>query len=230
MNENEMRETFARDGVLILPDFYSPRELAGMNAVIDELLAEPVETGTRQPSFYAQNYQTDVQGLGVEAAKRPAFIDFRSNARLNELTKSALGSEFIDEYLLVQCTRAGTGQAWHQDSSDPVNFVLNRLIYTRDIAPEMGQIVVVPGSIHRGRLPKGGHQESLPGEVAIAPRAGTVVLMSTYCWHRVTINTTKTPRVSVNYRVRPEGAPAELTAVANFRNGQFDFRTKVASE
>ncbi len=230
MNDDDLRETFARDGVLILPDFYSPHELAAMNAVIDQLLAEPLETGTRQPNFYAQNYQTDVQGLGVEASKHPAFIEFQSNARLKALTKAALGTEFIDEYLLVQCTRAGTGQAWHQDSSDPKNFVLNRLIYTRDIAPEMGQIVVVPGSIHRGRIPAGGHQDSLPGEVAIAPKAGTVVLMSTYCWHRVTINTTRTPRVSVNYRVRPEGAPAELTAVANFRNGQFDFRTKVASE
>lgn len=65
----------------------------------------------------------------------------------------------------------------------------------------------------------------MAGELALAPTAGTLVLMSTYCWHRVTLNRTPRPRVSVNYRVRPQGTPEGLTAVANFRNGVYDFRT-----
>jgi ectoine hydroxylase-related dioxygenase (phytanoyl-CoA dioxygenase family) len=144
---------------------------------------------------------------------------------LKEATEAALGGEFIEEYLLVQVTRQGTGQAWHQDSSDPKKFALNRLIYTRDIAPESGQIVVVPGSIHRGKIPAGGHQDPISGELAVAPTAGTLVLMSTYCWHRVTLNQLPVPRFSVNYRARPKDAPEGLTAVANFRNGVYDFRT-----
>lgn len=225
MNSDEVRERLRRDGVLIFPDFFKSDEMAEMNTVIDGLLARPPSTGTQQKSHYVETYQTDVQGLGQEAAKHPAFQTFQHHPRLNEVTSAALGGGYLDEYLLVQVTRQGTGQAWHQDSHDPKNFVLNRLIYTRDIAPEKGQIVVVPGSIHRGKIPPGGHQESMAGEVAVAPKAGTLVLMSTYCWHRVTINQTPRPRVSVNYRCRPLGAPEGLTAVANFRNGVYDFRT-----
>ena len=225
MKSDELAERFKRDGVVIIPDFFNADELAAMNAVIDTLLEKPA-VATKCSDFYVKNYQTEVDGLGVKASEHPAFTSFQSHARMKEATCAALGGAYVDEYLLVQCTRQGTGQAWHQDSSDPVNFVLNRLIYTRDIAPENGQIVVVPGSIHRGRIPPGGHQDPIPGEVALAPKAGTLVLMSTYCWHRVTINTTATPRVSVNYRVRPQSAPEGLTAVAHFRNGTYDFRAK----
>jgi hypothetical protein len=225
MKENDLQARFKQDGVVIIPDFFKADELAEMNAVIDTLLKIP-KAASKCSDFYVKNYQTEVDGLGVKASEHPAFTSFQSHPRMKEATVAALGGEFIDEYLLVQVTRQGTGQAWHQDSSDPVNFVLNRLIYTRDIAPENGQIVVVPGSIHRGRIPSGGHQDSIPGEVALAPKAGTLVLMSTYCWHRVTLNTTATPRVSVNYRVRPKSAPEGLTALPNFRNGTYDFRTR----
>lgn len=224
MEPQEIHSAFERDGALVFPDFFSSDELWDVNAAIDALLAMGVSAGKRQSDGYVRQYATDVIGLGERAARHPAFIALQSHPRLREVTQAALG-DFVEEYLLVQVTVNGTGQAWHQDSSDPNHFWLNRLIYVRDIAPEGGQIVLVPGSVHRGRIPAGGHQDPIAGELALAPKAGTLILMSTYCWHRVSLNTSGRPRVSVNYRVRPTDAPEDLTATANFRNGTHDFRT-----
>jgi ectoine hydroxylase len=222
-----IREQFRRDGVVMLPDFFSAKELSAVNKVLDDILEKNPRSSHKGMHASYHRYDTDVHGLGGIATRHPEFKALYDNPRMVEVTEAAIG-KFEDEFLLVQATWKGSGQAWHQDSKcdDPTRFNLNRLIYTRDVLPERGQIVVVPGSVHRGRVPPGGHQDPIPGEVALAPRAGTLVLMNSQCWHRVTFNQTEIARVSVNFRVRPAGCPAGATAVANFRNGTYDFATR----
>jgi ectoine hydroxylase-related dioxygenase (phytanoyl-CoA dioxygenase family) len=63
----------------------------------------------------------------------------------------------------------------------------------------------------------------MPGEVHVAPAAGTLVFLKSRCYHRVTVNRSNIPRFSVNFRVRPAGAPAGLTRIGVYRTGKWDF-------
>ena len=102
-------------------------------------------------------------------------------------------------------------------------FNLNRLFYTDDVSLADGAIVFVPGSHLTGRIPPGGHQDPLPGERVLEPRAGTLVLLHGHCYHRVTPNLNQKPRTSINLRSFPSGTPTTVTCVGVYRNGEVNF-------
>ena len=217
-------ERFAADGVLVLPGLIPEADLAAIRASVDRQLRTPPPSinHSRPPGWEA--YGTDPVQLGELLAGDPALGALASHPTLARATRDALGP-VDDEETLVQVTSGGTGQAWHQDTlPGPEGWqVVNRLVYACEVSAGMGAVVVVPGSHRRGRLPPGGHQEPIPGQLALTPSAGTVVLLSTLCWHRVTPNRSDRPRYSINFRVRPPGVPAGLVKRAVFRNGDYDF-------
>jgi ectoine hydroxylase-related dioxygenase (phytanoyl-CoA dioxygenase family) len=122
----------------------------------------------------------------------------------------------------------GRGQAWHQDcpSGESTGFNLNRLIYPEDVTLEDGGIVAVPGSHKLGRIPPGGHQDPMSGEVLLTPAAGTLILLHGHVYHRVTPNLNQRPRLSVNFRAFPVGVSADVTCVGVYRNGTVNFCDK----
>jgi ectoine hydroxylase len=221
---DKIKEDFLRDGAVILPGFFPAEELRDADAQLDRYGDEPV---VARSSEFQQKTYTDTQAWAPVETGVACMITLRDHARLRQLTEAVIGAGFHDEPSLVMLTRKGKAQAWHQDTSSDKQgeFILNRLIYSRDTPRAAGALVFVPGSHRRGEIPPGGPQDPIAGEVAIEPRAGTVALVSSRCFHRVTPNETNLPRFSINFRVRPATAPANLGGVGVYRTVKWDFRT-----
>ncbi len=217
----ELISRFWNDGVLVLESFFTAGELAEVDAKIQEHYAS-APPGTKPENFHQYETFTDPW-----AGKGDAFDALTRHPKLEELTTALLGPNFIYQYCLVMQTRPSTGQAWHQDTScdDPTKFVLNRVVYPRDVLPEAGGIIFVPGSHKRGRIPPGPNHEPLPGEVALHPKAGTLVLLHSFTWHRVGMNRSNGPRWTANFRCRPATCTEDRDAVGVYRNSAYNFRT-----
>ena len=65
----------------------------------------------------------------------------------------------------------------------------------------------------------------IEGEVEIVPKAGTVVILHTRCFHRVSHFTGARPRIVINSRCSPAGARADVTRFPVFRSQTWDHQT-----
>lgn len=211
--------TFARDGIVVLPGFFSPEECVGANEFLDRCEQEADDRPFRNPADYAERFATRVKGwTGIDD---PGALALADHERLAAVTTELLGSEFHSIYgTFAFGTPRGCSQGWHQDtaSTNPREFCLNRLIYPRSIGAAQGDLFSVPGS-HVMDLPSGGNEDYIEGQERIAPTAGTVVLMHSRCFHRVGPNQTDDMRFMLNCRVQPRDAPLDLTDFARFRSG-----------
>ena len=227
--QEEIARRFERDGIVVLTNFVGATELARINREIDAhyapLLArarELLETETPEK----RQFECDVLAWNPCAEGSEPFTRLQAMPELESATRACLGDGFsAPDSLVMLSTAGGRGQAWHQDcaTTDPSQFNLNRLFYTRDVTHEDGAIVVVPGSHRGGRIPPGGNQEPIAGELALAPRAGTLVLLHGRVFHRVTPNVSGNARISVNFRSFPKQATPEVCRVGIYRNGNYDF-------
>ena len=217
----QIRETFERDGIVILPGYLLPEEVRDVDAHLDTLLADTEKEFC--PKAYREAFDTWVKvwpTQGVEACEK-----LWSNPKITEATRAVLGDDYELDAQGAFCTPRGCGQAWHQDSysDEPGQFVLNRIVFTRDYSSAQGELVYVPGSNKGGDLPAGDNYEPIEGEHRVAPSTGTLVLMSSRCFHQVSKNQTDSPRIQVNSRVRPTSAAEDLCKHAIFRTGRWDF-------
>ncbi len=219
----ELSRQLDRDGAVIIPNFFTAEELAAANRQLDAYGAEPV---TQRTTDFQKKTYTDTQTWQPVETGVPCFVALRNHRCLCVLTEALVGDSYQHQESLVMLTRKGKAQAWHQDtaSEDAGEFIINRIIYTRDTPRAAGALVFVPGSHRRGQIPTGGPQDPIPGEVVIEPKAGTVAFVHSRCFHRVTPNETDLPRFSINFRVRPASAPAGLTAVGVYRTVKWDFQ------
>lgn len=170
--------------------------------------------------------QTDVVPWFPQNEGVPAFDRIDADPRLQQLTRAVLGDDWTSHYCMVMFSKAGSqGQAWHQDCA-PENahvFNLNRLVYTRDISADTGgEVVVVPGSHHRGLLPAGDPAGELDRQQVLRPGRGTLLLIHGHAWHRV-LPIRGSHRFSVNYRAAPANTPGDITDVCVYRNMRYRF-------
>lgn len=233
MENRDLRQEFWENGYVVVENFFTDAELADMEEVMVKYLSltesQMEESGKGiTPVLVNDNFQkyvADTFNFGQQALTEPAFIAFNQHEAMNELTQAIMG-DFAAEYLLVQISTRGRGQSWHRDChypDQPGHYMVNRLIYTRDIIPETGALYVVPGSHKLDKLPPGEPHAPIEGEVMIAPKKGTFVFLHSSTFHRVIPNATDNPRFSINFRVRPADAPAGLGDIAHFRNGIYKF-------
>jgi ectoine hydroxylase-related dioxygenase (phytanoyl-CoA dioxygenase family) len=229
---DDMRAEFARSGCIILPDFLSPDELPPLRAALIEHyrpLADRAADLAHGRIGETARFECDVIAWDPVSEKNPAFVALHRHAALAAVTEVLLGLGFTEASSLVMFSIAGgRGQAWHQDCPPEhvAAFNLNRLFYPDDVSDEDGAVVVVPGSHRRGRIPPGGHQEPIDGEVALTPRAGTLVLLHGHVYHRVAANRTNRPRTSINFRAYAAGVPKSVNCIGIYRNGEIDFCEK----
>lgn len=224
----ELRAEFDATGVLVFPAFYSDTELAAVRRELDAyfqpLAAAALEKSRERVDL--RQFACDIIAWNPVGKGNPAFIELAAHARLHAATAAVIGHGYTAPGSLVMYSvGGGQGQAWHQDcpADDSTAFNLNRLIYTDDITLADGAIVVVPGSHKLGRIPPGGHQDRMEGEVVLAPSAGTLIFLNGHVFHRVTPNLNQKPRVSTNFRAFPAGIPSSVTCVGVYRNGTVNF-------
>lgn len=223
-----LKASFEEHGILVFPDFLDSERLGDLNDEITAHYKPIVEDAKR-----AQESSTAGIGFDVEVVPwdpigdgSDGFTRLAQDALLRNLTESVLGADFSAPRALVMWSvGGGKGQAWHQDCppDDPQAFNMNRLFYMQDTRQEDGAIVVVPGSHRAGRIPAGGSQEPIDGEIVLTPAAGTLVFLHGHVYHRVTPNVSGKPRVSVNLRAYPQGISDQVNRIGIYRNGAYDF-------
>ena len=231
MEIKALKETFQRDGYLLVEDFFDRAEMDRLDTVIREYYGD-------NPDFWHNDEfltkaQTEVVPWFPQREGVADFDAIESDQRLQLLTTELLGQDWNAQYCMVMFSKADTaGQAWHQDCppDDPRRHNLNRLVYTSDITDEVGgQTVVVPGSHKKGVLPCGDPVADLPGQVVLKPKKGTLVLLHGHTWHRV-LPIKGSYRFSTNYRAAPKGTPEDITDVCVYRNMRYQFSTSSVIE
>lgn len=77
-------------------------------------------------------------------------------------------------------------------------------------------------SYRLGELATGEPNEDMQGQVVLRPRKEMLILLHGHTWHRV-LPITRGVRYSTNFRVCPEGTPADITDIAVYRNMRYCF-------
>jgi ectoine hydroxylase len=222
---------FATHGVVVMPGLFHDAETDAAKAAIDAWAGSPAAQPPRDRGATFDLHQTQVVPWHPIGEGETSFVPLRDHPRLAAATAAAIGCSTWGDGCMVMLSRPGHLQAWHQDtdSDEPGQFFINRLLYPWDVDPRAGAVVCVPGSHRAGTIPPGEPHGPIPGEVAVAPQAGTLVILHSRCFHRVTRNDTTGVRVSVNFRVHPAGSRHDLGRYGVYRTGTYDFATNTTT-
>jgi phytanoyl-CoA hydroxylase len=218
-------ERLARDGFAPLGRVLSDEGLAALRARVDDLL---LDRGRPDGLFYQHDsasgaYEDLKLGdgwIGPSRAYRkvekleldPTMWAFIANPLFVRVARALLGPEvsLYRAMLMNKAAGGGTLLPWHQDGGlfwgldrDPLLSIWTAL---DDATAESGAVELVPGS-HAGGLarPMGGN---LPPELAAAAtaravrveaRAGEVLLLHNFVWHRSGRNATASPRRALSF-------------------------------
>ena len=226
MDNVAIAQAIEENGYCVIEDFFTAEDVSVADTHVaswlqrwDELIGESVE--------YRERFDVHLKALPI--ARDREFTALFAHPKVVEVTRAVVGDDFEPVTGFAFATPREGGQGWHKDSCDPTpgQFTLNRLLYTRDYRPEQGRLYVLTGS-HRycGFREDGPNHEDLPGQVAITPRAGMLVLVSSHCAHRVGINQTDDIRVVLNSRVNRKGVPTDLCDLCTFRSGRWRHSTQ----
>lgn len=223
VDTSTVAETFRRDGIVAVEGLLPDSAITSADAVAERFLTELDDKPWAAGGDYCERF--DIWTKVFSQIDDAAVVALFDDPAMQQVTEALAGPGAVAGGIGSWVTPKGCGQAWHQDSwsDDPALFILNRIVFTRDMAPEQGRLVAVPGSHRQGDLPSGEPYEPLPGQCALAPRANTTVFLHTRTFHCVEKNQTDSPRIQFNRRVVPDGVPNDLTSRARFRNGTWDF-------
>ena len=227
MTPADAARQFWAEGYVHIPGFFDADLMDRLTRVIeDHFGAAPDFTHTDE---FVARAQTEIVPWFPQREGVSDFDPIEEDRVLLALTKAILGEGWISQYCMVMFSKKGTaGQAWHQDCppEEPGLFNLNRLIYTSDIVDEIGgQVVIAPGSHLQGELPAGEPHGDLPGQVALRPKKGDLLLIHGHAWHRV-LPIREKYRFSTNFRAAPRGVPDDVTDVCVYRTMRYRFSTR----
>ncbi len=209
----EQRAAFFEDGYLCFEGLIAGAALTSIQAAMADLVEESralIETSLE--FMLAPGHSAAVPRL-IQLRRvvetHPGFWNFASRGTLVDVAVDLLGPDvrFREAYINCKWARIGGAVSWHQDF--PFFPVTNRamittLTYLEDVTPEMGPIMVVPGS-HRGVLydhydddgkwiGRLRHEDlaraGLESAVALAGPAGTVTIFDASSVHGSLANLT----------------------------------------
>lgn len=231
ISKAELRHRFDRDGVVVMTGFLTEAQMIPLRRELDAHYAPLAATAatSHNGAGVLERFECDVMVWAPLKDSNAAFMALNEMRELAEVTEALLGTGYSTNPngLVMYSVGGGRGQAWHQDcppeGPESKEFNLNRLIYTDDVELADGAIVFVPGSHRSGRIPSGGHQEPIDGEIALEPRAGTVIFLHGHVYHRVTPNLNMKPRTSINLRAYPAGTNPDVNCIGVYRNGDVNF-------
>ena len=156
----EQRESFFAQGYLCLPAFVPRAVLTRLRAASDAAVA-------RTRSLVASNMDFSLEPDHTPEVPRPSrlfrasdedpvFWKYASGPPLVDLAADLVGPDvrYREAYINYKCAGSAMTVHWHQDlaffpHTNPS--VITMLTYPEDVTPEMGPLMVVPGS-HTGEI------------------------------------------------------------------------------
>ena len=215
---------FYERGFFVLPDVFSPREVAAMRDAFDRL--ERTACQFREPTMYrgaqfvvhrvphGEGTRTRIDRIVWCGAAEPVLSTLGGDRRLVAIAAQLLGSSEMHQLInQAHFKLPGDGVAfpWHQDSShrrygkSEWNDVNGRGSYVQtvialdDVNADNGPIEFIPGSCLRGHLglpPDGALPHGIDASTAVPAtmRAGSVLVFGPFTIHRSLPNLSSTPR------------------------------------
>jgi hypothetical protein len=231
MQLEKLASTFWQQGYLVIEDFFSAELMDSLQSLILEHYGLNPEY-EHEAAFLSKSATEVIPWFPQRSGER-AFNEIEHCNQMQTLTEEILGKGWNALYCMTMFSKKGTkGQAWHQDCppDDPQQFNLNRLVYTMDINDQVGgELIVMPGSHRRGKLPAGEVNEDFAEQLTLTPKKGTLVIIHGHTWHRV-LPIKGAYRLSTNYRAVPQNTPEDITDICVYRNMLYQFSTSTVLE
>ncbi|EDY83814.1 Phytanoyl-CoA dioxygenase superfamily [Verrucomicrobiia bacterium DG1235] len=228
MHIENAAKSFWKDGYHVIENAFDPELMDRLHAHISHHFSENLVSVQTDEFTRASKCET-LPWFPQRDSQISDFDAVDSDTFLSKLTSAILGADWNNLCSMVMFSPKGTqGQAWHQDCppETPDRFNLKRLIYTRDIVPEVGgELLLVPGTHRNQELPAGEPDVTFPGQIELRPKKGTLVLLHGHTWHRV-LPVVGGHRVSTNYRAAPATIEADVTDICVYRNMRYQFSTQ----
>lgn len=217
------------DGLLHLPSFFKGEQLLAMQNELLQLISDNTKMVNREGSeHFFKKYQSTSYCYLNQLNAYPTLGKLESNVLLMAILRDLFPEGHVLQQSLVQHNKANGAQAipWHQDvhfeKVQPAK-MYNFLIYLFDVTHESGALHYVKGSHKEGRLPMGNPHDDLPGQAAIAPKAGDLIMGDCLLFHKVNHNHSPLDRVSINLRFYSNSVLEEDTKIGVYRNGQVNY-------
>jgi Phytanoyl-CoA dioxygenase (PhyH) len=187
------RETFRRDGYVVLPDVFSEEHMRSISALIDQVYdAQVAEAGGSQ--FLESAKETDIARCPLAYDER--FLDLSTNSVIHSFVRQVLGQNYV---LLMQNAIVNRPQFenfqahWHRDLNyqhwvNSRTLSLNFLICVDRFFSEGGATWVLPGSHLHEEFPSDSYVRT--HEIPLEAAVGSVVVLDGMTFHRAGINST----------------------------------------
>lgn len=197
-------EEFERDGIISIPDELSAEEIAHYRDALDRIAAkdpkfDPAET-------FARQNVAELDPSLADLIDHPRHVGFAYDI-FGEQLKLHISQFFI------RPPGMKNRNLWHPDGARAVPYgvfsprlpLQIKIGYWLKDLPEanMGNLVVLPGSHRHQYVDQYDTHESIPGELIVKARAGTMTIMNSSIWHRVEPNTSETVRKNIFYAYCP---------------------------
>jgi hypothetical protein len=202
-------QEFLERGFLHFDDVLGTHEINGYLEAIERVTA--ADSRFKSAEHYARHnaVQTD-PGL-VDMIDRATHVGYAYDL-YGELTKLHL-SQFMLR------PRGGNYNLWHPDGAralpygvfSPILPLQFKVAYwlTDVPRPKMGNLVLMPGSHTQQYLTGYDTDKSLPGELVLCPRRGSMTLIHASTWHRVDPNETDVVRKNIFLTYSPSWIVSE---------------------
>lgn len=188
---------FDRDGYLVVPDRFDDQ-------AIEALLDAAYEVARADPKYCADRYY----GAEPIVERHPSFADLIAHDRHVGFAYDVYGEQLrLHTSQLFLRPPGGAVSEWHFDGARmvPYRVYSPRLPLTIKIgywltdvtAVGMGCLVVIPGSHRWDAMDAYTSHESVPGEVPVTVRRGTITVMHHALWHRVEPNSSGRTRANI---------------------------------
>lgn len=149
----EQFESYRNHGFLLLPDFFSPEEVAILKGELPTVLAKDT------PARVVEKEGDVVRSVYGSHTKNEVFRRLAQHPRLVEPVKEILGGEVYVYQFKINAKSAFDGDVWewHQDyifwlkeDGMPTSRVVNALIFLDEVNEFNGPLYLIPGSHREG--------------------------------------------------------------------------------
>jgi phytanoyl-CoA hydroxylase len=153
------RQAYERDGFIVVPDVFSPEEIAELRRVTDDFVRESARVAANDAVYDLEDSHTPqeprVRRLKAPHAIHPTYFRASRNAKVVEILTDLWGTVRFDTGKLnMKSAGYGAPIEWHQDWAfyPHTNEDLAAVgIMIDDVDEENGPMMVVPGS-HKGPI------------------------------------------------------------------------------